>query len=244
MTTWWSRAVLLGALGAVALLPISALGTRFGLWDLGLGLQLLTAGSGLAAVAALGAIAAVALAWRRRLWRDLRGAAIGLLIVSAAVAYIGAPLRAAVSLPPIHNISTSTDDPPQFVEIIALRGADSNPLELDAATIAPLQAQAYPWVRPLVTKTAPEAAFADARAALRDMGLEIVAEHPEQGLIEATATTFWFGFKDDVAIRVRPHVEGALVDVRSVSRAARPSDLGVNAERIGDILRRLSGGDP
>ena len=125
----------------------------FGLWDLGLGLQLLTAGSGLAAVAALGAIAAVALAWRRRLWRDLRGAAIGLLIVSAAVAYIGAPLRAAVSLPPIHNISTSTDDPPQFVEIIALRGADSNPLELDAATIAPLQAQAYPWVRPLVTKT-------------------------------------------------------------------------------------------
>ncbi|MCY4344125.1 MAG: DUF1499 domain-containing protein, partial [Gammaproteobacteria bacterium] len=60
--------------------------------------------------------------------------------------------------------------------------------------------------------------------------------------IEATATTFWFGFKDDVAIRVQPHAEGALVDVRSVSRVGI-GDLGANADRIGEILRRLSGGD-
>ncbi|MCZ0942003.1 MAG: DUF1499 domain-containing protein, partial [Gammaproteobacteria bacterium] len=62
------------------------------------------------------------------------------------------------------------------------------------------------------------------------------------GLIEATATTFWFGFKDDVAVRVRPHPQGALVDVRSVSRVGR-SDGGVNAKRIGEILRRLSAED-
>ena len=74
------------------------------------------------------------------------------------------------------------------------------------------------------------------------MGLEIVAEHPQQGLIEATATTFWYGFKDDVAVRVRPHAQGALVDARSVSRVGR-SDLGLNAERIGELLRRLSGPD-
>ena len=35
-------------------------------------------------------------------------------------------------------------------------------------------------------------------------GWEIVAAEPEEGRIEATATTFWFGFKDDVVIRVTP----------------------------------------
>ncbi len=242
MTNWWSRAALLGASGAVALLIIGPLGTRFDLWEMGLGFQLLMVGSGVAAVVALVAIVAVTLAWRRRLWGDLGAAALGLLICLATVAHVSLLRHAAMTMPRIHNISTNTDDPPQFVEIVALRGADSNPLKLDAETIAPLQAETYPWVMPLVTPAAPEAAFAEARTALRDMGLEIVAEHPEQGLIEATATTFWFGFKDDVAIRVQPHAEGALVDVRSVSRVGI-GDLGANADRIGEILRRLSGGD-
>ena len=243
MTTWWSRTVLFGALGALALLPIGALGTRFGLWELGLGFQFLMVGSGAAVALALAAVAAVAVAWRRGLSGDLRAAAVGLLICALTVAYVGSLRSAVESLPPIHNLSTDTDDPPQFIEVVTLRGAQSNPLELDAETIAPLQAAAYPWVKPLVTQAAPEAAFAKARAALQDMGIEIVAEHPEQGLIEATATTFWFGFKDDVAIRVRPDPEGALVDVRSVSRVG-VSDVGANAERIGEILRRLSGGNP
>ena len=242
MTTWWSRTALLGALGAAALLPIGALGTRFGLWNLGFGFQLLMVGSGLAAAVALGAIAAVAIAWRRRLSSDLRAAAVGLLIGLLTVAYVGMLRQTAQTVPPIHNISTDTDDPPQFIEIVALRGEESNPLDLDAQTIAPLQAEAYPWVTPLTMQAAPEAAFAKARAALQDLGVEVVAEHPDQGLIEATATTFWFGFKDDVAVRVRPHPEGALVDVRSVSRVGM-SDLGVNAKRIGEILQRLSGGD-
>jgi fatty-acyl-CoA synthase len=72
------------------------------------------------------------------------------------------------------------------------------------------------------------------------MGLEIVATHPELGLIEATATTFWFGFKDDVAIRVQEYPQGVIIDVRSVSRVGQ-SDLGVNARRIGEILNNISG---
>ncbi len=242
MTTWWSRTALLGALGATALLPIGALGSRAGLWGIGTGIQFLQVGGWLAIAVAVCAIVAVAVAWRRRLPKDLRASAVGLVICLLAVGYVMQLQHAFATTPPIHNISTDTEDPPQFIEIAVLRGTGSNALDFDAETIAPLQAEFYPWVVPLTMPATPEAAFAEAVAALEGMGLEVVAEHPQQGLIEATATTFWFGFKDDVAVRVRPHAQGALIDVRSVSRVGR-SDGGVNANRIGEILRRLSGGD-
>lgn len=243
MTAWWSRTILLGAVAATALLPVGALGARFGLWDWTIGVLLVTVGSGLVVVGAGSATAAVLIARRRQLPDDLRAAGIGLALCLLAVGYMGMQLLAAVSVPPIHHVSTDTGEPPQFIEVPALRGPDSNPLDYDAETIAPLQAEAYPWLMPLTLQATPEAAFAKARAALEDMGMEIVAEHPLQGLIEATATTFWFGFKDDVAVRVRPHPQGALVDARSISRVG-VSDMGLNAERIGEILRRLSGGNP
>ncbi len=67
------------------------------------------------------------------------------------------------------------------------------------------------------------------------MGLELVNEAPQSGMIEATATTFWFGFKDDLVVRIRPSGTGSVVDVRSVSRVG-VSDLGANARRIGEFL--------
>jgi uncharacterized protein (DUF1499 family) len=69
------------------------------------------------------------------------------------------------------------------------------------------------------------------------MGLEVVHVDEQAGIVEATATTFWFGFKDDVVVRVRPAASGvgSLVDVRSVSRVG-VSDLGANARRIGEFL--------
>jgi uncharacterized protein (DUF1499 family) len=75
-------------------------------------------------------------------------------------------------------------------------------------------------------------------AALEEMGLEIVTTDPVVGIVEATATTFWFGFKDDVVVRVRASGSGSLVDVRSVSRVG-VSDIGVNARRIGELLDHL-----
>ncbi|MFB3106560.1 MAG: DUF1499 domain-containing protein [Pseudomonadales bacterium] len=67
------------------------------------------------------------------------------------------------------------------------------------------------------------------------MGLELVNEARLQGMIEATATTFWFGFKDDMVVRIRPSGAGSVIDVRSVSRVGM-SDLGANARRIGEFL--------
>jgi fatty-acyl-CoA synthase len=58
-------------------------------------------------------------------------------------------------------------------------------------------------------------------------------------MLEATATTGWFGFKDDIAVRIRA-VDGATrVDMRSVSRVGL-SDLGANARRVSAFMDELA----
>jgi uncharacterized protein (DUF1499 family) len=69
----------------------------------------------------------------------------------------------------------------------------------------------------------------------------VVAADPAAGRIEATATTFWFGFVDDVVVRVRPAAGGgSRIDVRSVSRVGK-SDVGANAKRIRAYRAALTG---
>ena len=70
-----------------------------------------------------------------------------------------------------------------------------------------------------------------ALAAANNLGWEIVATEPAEGRIEATDTTFWFRFKDDIVIRIRPDGTGTILDARSVSRVGR-SDVGKNAARL------------
>ena len=72
-----------------------------------------------------------------------------------------------------------------------------------------------------------------------ELGWEIVAAEPDRGRIEATATTFWFRFKDDVVIRLTPRGYGTYVDVRSKSRIGG-GDMGANANRIRRFLQRLT----
>ncbi len=65
---------------------------------------------------------------------------------------------------------------------------------------------------------------------------------PEEGRFEATETSAFFQFKDDVVLRVRPSEtgEGSIVDMRSVSRVG-VSDLGMNAKRVRAFLADLTG---
>ncbi len=84
----------------------------------------------------------------------------------------------------------------------------------------------------------PDLVFERALGIARDLGWSIVAAVPEEGRIEASDRSFWFGFIDDVVIRIRSHPSGSLVDIRSASRAG-VSDLGVNAARIQTFIDRL-----
>jgi uncharacterized protein (DUF1499 family) len=145
------------------------------------------------------------------------------------------------SVPVIHNISTDTLDPPTFDKLVAVREAEgANPLAYDAEVLAEQQQEAYPDVMTLASTQSTDQLFAQALSVLQDLGIEVVNEDAAAGVIEATDTTFWFGFKDDVVVRIRDTANGSIVDVRSVSRVGR-SDLGANAKRIRAILRGLEG---
>ena len=237
---WWAQAILIGGVIAVVCLPLGALGTKFGLWAFTGGFMLLAAGAVLATLASFLGVIAYIVALRKQLSAERPTLLIGIFLGVVVLAILGTQYSAASSVPPIHNISTDTENPPQFDKIVAIRSAaQANPLAYDAAALAPQQTAAYPWVKPLTLMAPVDEVVDRAEAVMRDMGLEIVSSNKTTGLVEATATTFWFGFKDDVAVRVQPAADGGTqVDLRSVSRVGQ-SDLGANAARIGQILKGL-----
>ena len=237
---WWAQAILIGGVIAVVCLPLGALGTKFGLWAFTGGFMLLAAGAVLATLASFLGVIAYIVALRKQLLAERPTLLIGIFLGVVVLAILGTQYSAASSVPPIHNISTDTENPPQFDKIVAIRSAaQANPLAYDTAALAPQQTAAYPWVKPLTLMAPVDEVVDRAEAVMRDMGLEIVSSNKTTGLVEATATTFWFGFKDDVAVRVQPAADGGTqVDLRSVSRVGQ-SDLGANAARIGGILKGL-----
>ena len=224
------------SLVAAALLLLAGPGTRMEWWDFRTGFQLMR-WAAYAGIAAAGLAAAMLVVPQAR--RAAVGALSFALVLGLVVAYVPwHGLRQARSVPPIHDITTDTEQPPQFVAVLPLRADAPNPAEYEGAEMARQQVEAYPDIVTHRLPVPPDAAFTRALDAAREMGWEIVAAEPGEGRIEATDTTFWFGFKDDVVIRVAADGSGSKVDVRSVSRVGG-SDVGANAKRIGDYLRRL-----
>jgi uncharacterized protein (DUF1499 family) len=140
---------------------------------------------------------------------------------------------------PIHDISTDRDNPPQFVAVLPLRAAAkaANSTDYDAKT-AELQKETYPDIGPLHLDVPPAQAFDRAQNAAREMKWDVIITDPAQGRIEATATTFWFGFKDDVVVRIAADGTGSRIDVRSLSRIGK-SDVGANAKRVREYLSKV-----
>ncbi len=221
--------VLIVALAAALLLLFAGPGTRLELWDFPFGFTLMRwALYGGLTAAGLG-ILLLLLPATRRGGAPILLAAIVIGAGTAAVPWMF--VQKARSVPPIHDITTDTADPPEFVAIAPLRADAPNPVAYPGDETAEQQREAYPHILTLRVDAWPAIAFEHALETARTKGWEIVAADEAQGRIEATATTFWFGFKDDVVIRIRGDNGGSAVDVRSKSRVGR-SDVGANAARI------------
>jgi len=132
---------------------------------------------------------------------------------------------------PIHDISTDTVDPPEFIAVAELRGPGDNPVAYAGPETAAAQASAYPDIQTIVLPNRPAGIFDTTLAVAASMGWEIVASDIEAGRIEATATTPFVGFKDDIVIRFRSTDDKTLIAVRSKSRVGR-GQMGFNAKRI------------
>jgi uncharacterized protein (DUF1499 family) len=174
------------------------------------------------------------------IWVIHRGArrfiAPALIIVLGGIAW-GVPymwLKKGESVPPIHDITTDTRNPPQFLpDVVALRAAAhaTNSTVYGGAKVAALQKKAYPYIRPMLFKLPAREVFSAALRTVKSMGWKLDSEHPHLGIIEASSTTFWFGFTDDVVIRIESKPYGSRLDIRSESRIGG-SDFGRNAARI------------
>lgn len=215
---------------------MAGFGTRWGMWHFRTGFMILT-------WAAYGGLATAILGlWVLILDRSWKTILLGLSTIVLGVAVVGIPWQLkqrAQEVPPIHDITTDTDNPPAFVAILPLRKDAANSSEYGGSEVAAQQKKAYPELHPVILTVPPKDAFTKALDAARAMCWQIVESNPDQGRIEATDTTLWFGFKDDVVVRVTPMEQGSRIDVRSVSRVGR-SDIGTNARRIERYLRRIS----
>jgi uncharacterized protein (DUF1499 family) len=227
------------AVAALAMLLLSGPGARAGWWDWRFGLQLMRFAvyvGGAAAVASLALILLMAVPrWRVRPWLPILALCVALVAMAPPLIALGR----AKAVPPIHDITTDTDDPPAFVALLDTRNKSPNGAAYGGPAVAAQQQQAYADIKPLVIALPPAEAMQKAIDAARSLGWEVAASDTASGRIEATDTTTWFGFKDDVIVRIRPEGTGSRIDVRSVSRLGA-SDIGANAKRIRQFLSRLT----
>jgi uncharacterized protein (DUF1499 family) len=230
------------ALGVIALLMVGLAGpgTRFGWWHFRTAFQVwLKYGSYVAVLAVVVAVLALIVSRRSRSRKGLALALVALLLGLAAYLLPWSWRRGAKGVPPIHDITTDFANPPPLAYSRALRDSlDINPWEYEGDSIAAQQREAYPDIRPVMLALPPDSAYAAAYRAAREMGWEIVDASRERLTIEATDETPWFGFVDDVVIRVSPASGISRVDVRSVSRVGR-GDMGLNAKRIRKYAAKL-----
>lgn len=221
---------LLLGIGAIAAVALSAHGYRQGWWPVLRALAISEYAVYAAAVGFLLSVAAIIL-WLRRRQGGLVPAALGLLAALPILTMAAGWEYATRTTPPINDISTDIEDPPVFWD---------TPTPTDyPADNAEAQRAAYPEVAPIDLPLDPAAAFDLARALVQERGWEVLAEDATEGRIEAVATTFLYGFKDEIAIRVTGTDSGARVDLRSRSRIGQV-DRGANARRIMAFLDDLA----
>lgn len=244
--------VVIGALVAALSGPLSQMGLyefgvafvilRYAIYFMGAGAALCLAGFILGVVAYKGDV--------------LSHAATGLLglVISGAVVLVPYS-HLSRGAPPIHEVTTDFDNPPAFVDIVPLRVATNaaNPpeyvgkIERDfggrtiSVDVIAEQKDHYPDIQPLrFENTNYEEVYAKALAGVEEMRWTLVSANPQTGRIEAYDKTPWMGFIDDVVIRVEAQPMAYEIDIRSKSRVGF-GDVGANAKRVRDYLRKVSG---
>lgn len=248
------KLVLILGVGSILLALVAALGSGWGLWHFSFGFQLLMAAF---AAAILAVLIGAFIGWRARRVgrtapRPLRW--LGMALGGAFALYVLSMVYTARTVPAIHDISTDLADPPQY-KMLALRedyldnvpGADDpemrglNPLQRWAA----IHAKAYGDIRSVRIGMPVAETIQKAERIAKERGWDVILVDPVEGRLEATDTTRFFRFKDDVVLRVRPTDDGmsSIIDMRSISRVGQ-SDLGVNAKRVRAFLADMAGTNP
>jgi uncharacterized protein (DUF1499 family) len=238
------------SIGGVIAALIGAVGSGQDWWHFRVGFLYLRYGFFAAIAGAVLALLSMVLTRRTGLKLGARNA-VSLVVALGFILFLGNQIWIARSVPAIHDVATNLDDLPQFTRLtVRADNLESVPGE-DDPELAGLDAEgrwkalhrrAYGDLQTVRLQTSPAEVLQKAERVARERGWEVAHVDPAAGVLEATDTTFFFRFKDDVVLRARPGPGGgSLVDMRSVSRVGG-SDVGVNAKRIRAFLKDLQQG--
>lgn len=197
------RWLVLAVVAAPLLAFVAVMGTRFGLWSVDVGRELLTLqiGRWLALAGLAAAVLALLLAFRDL--RRLGAVAIACLLVSLATVGLYVRQQAQLTATAALDVTTAPADAPGF----AVDTAD-----IRTALHAPDAPFACPGLAPVPTQVASETATAALEAAGFTVGKASLFQ--SEGLHEG----FWFGLRHDAVVRIRP----GRTDVRVTARDGRP----------------------
>lgn len=229
--------VMLAGLAAVLLLLATGVGYQKGAFDLAQAFNLLRIGALLGIAGAGSSIFFI-------LWQRPEGITLAVIVVSAVLGITAfyMPYRQLLlsqRLPAIHDITTDINNPPAFVAIARVRTSLHNPVAYDGPQVAALQRQFYPDIRTVMFPHSTEQVFDKALLLLEDFNWRVADANADEGRIEATITSRWFGFKDDIVIRLTQAGGMTMVDVRSKSRVGI-TDVGTNARHIREFINALN----
>lgn len=238
------------AIGGLLAALIAGVGSGAGAWPFGTGFTVLRYAFFAAVAGGVLALLAMILSQRRRNgfgWLNV----VSLIAALLFSGFLLNQIRTARAVPAIHDVATNLQDLPAF-GMLKVRADNLEKVPDDGkaqlAAMNPedrwktLHREAYGDLATLRLPTGVARTVVRAEALARKRGWDIARVDRAAGIVEATATTLFFRFKDDVVVRVRPDPArpgGSLVDMRSISRVGG-SDVGVNARRIRSFLNDLA----
>jgi len=251
--TWMSS-------GFMLLVPLwfllAALGTKWEFWSWHFGLETMVHSAGFWLIftcLVTGVLALAAILVHRLMVREWFGvispSVWAVLIGVGGLIWLYALVQARETTPPLLDVTTDLVDPPHFsASFVDRRDPTLNSLDYNAHVFADgrsyraVQAETYPHIASWVSDESSDALYRRAISQARFLGWRIGTASEPAGMFEASTESFWFGFKDDVVVRIRAReTGGSVLDVRSVARDY-VHDLGRNANRVEDFLERLEEG--
>ena len=245
--SWLALALSVGGLTAAL---IAAVGSGAGAWPFGFGFAILRYAFFAAIAGGLLAIIAFFVARRGKVRTGLiNGVAIGIALGFGG--YLTNQIATARQVPAIHDATTDLADVPQFAALKLRADNLDNIPDNGQPQLASLDSESrwkavhrasYGDLRTLRLPLSVADAVKRAEALVQARGWQVVRVNAPDGIVEATATSLFFRFKDDVVVRVRADPArpgGSVVDMRSVSRVGT-SDVGINAKRIRAFLADLA----
>jgi hypothetical protein len=244
-----TRAALVLGIGPVLVALIAALGAGHELWHFRIGFTVLRYAFFAAVAGAV--LGLVGLFMARRPPSLMLGNLLALVTALGFVLFVGNLVRTAKSVPAIHDITTNLDQVPQFTKLkVREDNLESIPDEKKPELKAMDPESRWKAVHRLhygdihtIEVAAPVSETMRRVAGLaRDRGWSVAVLDAAGGRMEATETSTFFRFKDDIVVLARPAPGGgSLVDMRSISRVGS-SDVGVNAKRVRAFLKDLRQG--